>query len=198
MPITLLLCQILNGASETIRGKVFLIVGHYLLTSKPGKMKKTTSHFLAVLFTIIMTVFMFSGCKKEPQPDQQFNLDVTLKGGKSTVYLKFTQNPDPAKIIELDIKVHNLSPNHGYLLQRAVDEINVADGNCTSTSWLTLGKGLTPQSIFTDGNGDGEVELWRDVTSIATGAIFDIHFQVIDAVNSQVVLVSDCYKYTVR
>jgi hypothetical protein len=161
-------------------------------------MKKINAHFSVNLVFVMLIISAFSSCKKDPQADQGFNLDILLRDGKSFGYLKFTQDPDEAKIIELDIKVHNLKPNHEYLLQRAVDEINVVDGNCTSTTWLTLGKGLTPQSIHTDSYGVGEEALWRDVASVATGAKFDIHFQVIDAVNSQVALVSDCYQYTVR
>lgn len=128
-----------------------------------------------------------------------FDLNVKLNGNhNSRGLLKFRQDPDPDKIIELDIKVHHLLPNHEYLLQRAVDAINTVDGNCTSTSWLTLGKGLTPQSILTDDKGKGEEELWRDITAIPSGSTFDIHFRVIDAVSSAVVLTSDCYQYEVR
>jgi hypothetical protein len=79
-----------------------------------------------------------------------------------------------------------------------VDAINVVDGNCTSTSWLTLGKGLAPQSILTDEHGKGSESLWRDVTAIPSGSTFDIHFRVLDAVNGEVVLNSDCFQYTVR
>ncbi len=113
-------------------------------------------------------------------------------------FLKFRQDPDPAKIITLDIKVHKLLPNHEYLLQRAVDPINVVDGNCNSTTWLTLGKGLVPQSIFTDSHGKGKEALWRDITAVPTGASFDIHFQVVDKLSNAVVLTSDCYQYQVR
>jgi len=74
----------------------------------------------------------------------------------------------------------------------------VVDGDCTSTSWLTLGFGLTPHSILTDDKGDGEDELWRDVSVVPSGSTFDIHFRVLDAVTMQVVLTSDCYQYTVR
>ncbi|MGN6531750.1 MAG: hypothetical protein ACTHK0_08350 [Ginsengibacter sp.] len=91
-----------------------------------------------------------------------------------------------------------LIPNHEYLLQRAVDAINVVDGNCTSTAWLTFGKGLTPQSITTDADCNGEESLWRDVSAIASGSKFDIHFQIIDATSMAVVLTSDCYWYQVR
>lgn len=113
-------------------------------------------------------------------------------------FLKFRQDPDPAKIITLDIKVRKLLPNHEYLLQRAVDPINVLDGNCTSTTWLTLGKGLVPQSILTDSHGKGKEALWRDITAVPTGASFDIHFRVVDKISLAVVLTSDCYQYQVR
>ena len=94
--------------------------------------------------------------------------------------------------------VRDLEPNHQYLLQRAVDAANVVDGNCTSTSWLTLGKGLTPQSILTDDSGKGDEELWRDVSAVASGTAFDIHFRIVDATTMTVVLTSDCYQYVVR
>jgi len=111
-------------------------------------------------------------------------------------HIKFRQDGDTPKIITLDVWVHGLEPNHSYQLQRAVD--TNLDGNCTSTTWLTLGKGLTPQSILTDSKGRGQEDLWRDVSSVASGSTFDIHFQVIDEVTSAVVLTSDCYQYTVR
>lgn len=116
--------------------------------------------------------------------------------GRSIGHLKFRQDKDTLKIITLDIFVRGLEPNHSYLLQRAVD--TNLDGNCTSTTWLTLGKGLTPQSILTDSEGKGQEDLWRDVSSAASGATFDIHFQVIDEVTSAVVLTSGCYQYTIR
>ena len=74
----------------------------------------------------------------------------------------------------------------------------ILDGNCTGTNWLTLGFGLTPQSIFTDDKGDGGETLWRDLSAAPTGSIFDIHFRVIDAISGEIVLESDCYQYTVR
>ncbi len=135
--------------------------------------------------------------KNLPAPD--YSLNVNLKGWENYQgHLKFRQDTDPAKIIELQIKVHNLLPNHEYLLQRAVDPINVVDGDCTSTSWLTLGEGLSPRSIVTNDQGKGEADLWRDVSAIPSEAAFDIHFQVVDAVSLAVVLSSDCYQYKVR
>ena len=128
-----------------------------------------------------------------------FNLEVVLQGdGNNNGHIHFRQDPDPAKIITLDTKIHHLLPNHEYLLQRAVDAINVVDGNCTSTSWLTLGHGLTPQSILTNDKGDGEEELWRNVSAVPSGSSFDIHFRVVDAVTLEVLLTSDCYQYMVR
>lgn len=128
-----------------------------------------------------------------------FDLNAHLRGeGKKSGHIKFRQHPDAAKTITLDIWVQNLKPNHEYLLQRAVDAVNELDCNCTSTTWLTLGKGLVPQSILTDKRGNGSEALWRDITAIPTGSKFDIRFQVIDAVSSDVVLASDCHQYQVR
>ena len=173
----------------------------------------------AFAFLVLMTAL---GCKKESSNTQsedtvnstlkanngagstdgatsQFNLEVVLNGeGNNNGHIQFRQNPDAAKIIILDTKVHHLLANHTYVLQRAVDAINVVDGDCTSTSWLTLGFGLTPHAILTDDKGDGQDELWRDVSAVPSGSTFDIHFRVLDAVTMQVVLTSDCYQYTVR
>ena len=126
-----------------------------------------------------------------------YDLDVILYGqGKSIGYIMFRQDPDPAKIIALNTWVRNLEPNHSYLLQRAVD--TNLDGNCTGISWLTLGEGLQPKSIVTDKHGNGNAELWRNVSAVASGTSFDIHFRIIDAESLGVVLTSNCYRYTVR
>ena len=134
---------------------------------------------------------------KEDSQSALFNLNVRLFGvEESRGHIKFRQNLDLPKIVTLETKVHGLEPNHEYLLQRAVDL--TIDGNCTSNSWLTLGKGLTPQSILTDEDGSGEADLWRSVSSVPSGSVFDIHFQVIDKNSLAVVLTSDCYTYMVR
>ena len=128
-----------------------------------------------------------------------FNLEVILSGeGQRFGHVKFRQDNDIDKIVNLGVWVRDLEPNHEYKLQRAVDAANVVDGNCTSTTWLTLGLGLTPQSIFTDENGTGNQDLWRSLAAFAAGTSFDIHFQVIDAATSAVVLTSDCYNFTIR
>ena len=168
-----------------------------------------------ILF-ITISLFIASACQKESSSQEQnetvsnassnasaestpFNIEVILRGdGNRFGHVKFRQDVDPAKIIALDTWVRDLDPNHTYLLQRAVDAINVVDGNCTSTSWLTLGNGLTPQSILTNDKGTGRAELWRDISAIVSGSAFDIHFRVVDATTMAVVLTSDCYQYVVR
>jgi hypothetical protein len=169
---------------------------------------------ITVLLLSSLTLFTLS-CQKESSLKQQpqeefattigtannptFNLEVILRGEDGRLgHVKFRQDVDPSKIITLDTWVRDLEPNHQYLLQRAVDAANVVDGDCTSTSWLTLGRGLTPQSILTDDNGTGSEELWRDVSMVASGTAFDIHFRIVDASTMAVVLTSDCYQYTVR
>jgi len=99
-------------------------------------------------------------------------------------------------MIHLDTWVLGLQPNTRYQLQRAVDI--VLDGNCTSTSWLTLGKGLDPQSIITNNWGSGSAELFRSVATIPVGSTFDIHFRIVNENTEEVVLSSSCHEYTVR
>jgi len=143
----------------------------------------------------------FSGCKKDESPlNPLYDLDVPLHGGAKNAgagFIKFRQNPDTARVITLDTWVRNLEPNHSYLLQRAVNPIADPTG-CSSTAWLTLGEGLQPKSILTNSHGDGNANLWRDITAIARGTAFHIHFQVIDATTLTPVLTSDCFDYTVR
>jgi hypothetical protein len=147
-----------------------------------------------------MTLF---SCKKNPPgpDDSGFNLNVVLRGDAKSLpgssgYIEFRQDPDTARIIDLNTWVHNLEPNHSYLLQRAVNPITTPD--CPSTAWLTLGLGLQPQAINTDDHGNGHEDLWRAVTSTARGTQFHIHFQIVDAITLAPVLTSDCYEYTVR
>ena len=121
-----------------------------------------------------------------------FNLEVVLRG-EGFGLIKFRQPNDDAFIVYLDVWVRDLAPNTSYLLQRAVDT-NV-DDNCTSTAWLTLGRGLQPQSITTDATGTGREKLFR-ILPPSPGLEFDIHFRVIDA-SGTVVLESACYQYVV-
>ena len=129
-----------------------------------------------------------------------FNLQAILRpaaGGPDDGFglVKFRQPNDADKIVYLDVSVRNLAPNHSYYLQRATDP-NVND-DCTGTNWLTLGQGPMPVAITTDDNGTGRAALFRDLGALPIGAQFDIHFRVIDAVNSVAVLESDCYQFTV-
>jgi len=128
-----------------------------------------------------------------------YDLNVLLSAtsnGPELGFIKFRQNEGEPQLIHLDTRVHGLEPNTNYLLQRAVD--TALDGNCTSTTWLTLGKGLDPQAIVTNDKGFGEAELFRSVSAIPVGSTFDIHFQIIKEGTLDVVLSSDCYQYTVQ
>jgi hypothetical protein len=123
-----------------------------------------------------------------------FNLEVILRGD-GFGHVKFRQPNDDEKVVYLDTWVRGLTPNRSYLLQRAVD--TTIDDNCTSSAWLTLGRGAAPQSIDTDDRGTGTAELFRSLAASPEGATFDIHFRVIDAITSAVVLESGCYQFTV-
>jgi hypothetical protein len=129
-----------------------------------------------------------------------FNLEVILRpvaGAPDNGFglVKFRQPKDADQIVYLDVWVRDLAPSHNYYLQRATDT-SVNDA-CTGTNWLTLGQGTVPQAITTDETGTGRADLFRNLSTIALGTEFDIHFRVIDAVTSAVVLESACYQYTV-
>jgi len=166
------------------------------------KAKFTMSKMSKIVFIMALTAIFF-GCKKDfpDKPESPFEINVVLngegKGNSPSGFIKFRQDPDTARIIDLDTWVIHLSPNHSYLLQRAVNPIADPNG-CTSTAWLTLGRGLQPLAIETDAHGAGHADFWRDVTAVARGTGFHIHFQVIDATTLATVLTSDCYDYTVR
>jgi hypothetical protein len=128
------------------------------------------------------------------------NLEVILRpvaGGPDGAFglVKFRQPKDASKIVNLGVWVRDLAPDHGYYLQRATDA-NVND-DCTGTNWLKLGQGPVPAVITTDGTGTGRADLFRDLSAIPLGMQFDIHFRVIDADTSAVVLESACYQFTV-
>jgi hypothetical protein len=129
-----------------------------------------------------------------------FNLEVILRpvvGGPDNGFglVKFRQPKDAFNIVNLDTWVRDLTPSHSYYLQRAVDS-NVNDV-CTGTNWLTLGQGPVPEAIVTDETGTGRADLWRNLAAVPLGTEFDIHFRVIDAVTSAVVLESGCYQFVV-
>jgi hypothetical protein len=125
-----------------------------------------------------------------------FNLEVILRneaGGFGLV--RFRQPNDADLIVYLDTWVRGLAPNTSYQLQRAVDT-NV-DDDCTSTSWLTLGKGAVAQAILTDDSGAGREALFRSVAAFPVGSEFDIHFRVIEAGSGALALASECYQFTI-
>ncbi len=125
-----------------------------------------------------------------------FNLQVILRGTDAGFgHVKFRQPNDDALIIHLDTWVRDLTPNHDFRLQRATD--GILDGDCTGQNWLTLGEGLTPKAITTDGRGTGRAALWRSVAAFPVGSTFDIHFRLLDGATQAVVLQSGCYEFTI-
>ncbi|MEP6713466.1 MAG: hypothetical protein ABJA37_13655 [Ferruginibacter sp.] len=159
---------------------------------------------LKIILPFAVFLLAFSSCKKDDSYplNPLYDLDITLHGqtkgaGSGSGFIKFRQNPDTARVITLDTWVTNLQPHHSYLLQRAVNPVADVTG-CSSTAWLTIGEGLQPKSIVTNAHGDGSAKLWRDITSVARGAAFHIHFQIVDEATLAPVLTSDCFDYTVR
>jgi hypothetical protein len=160
---------------------------------------------LLKLFAVLATLTTVAAAAAQADPPwgpatPNFNLEVILRpaaGGPDNSFglVKFRQPKDADVIVYLDVWVRDLAPNHSYFLQRATDS-NVND-DCTGTNWLTLGQGLVPQAITTDERGTGRADLWRNLAAIPLGTEFDIHFRVIDAVSSSVVLASACYQFTV-
>jgi hypothetical protein len=125
-----------------------------------------------------------------------FNLEAILRGdGFGLVEFRQAKNSS-GNIINLDVSVRDLAPNSSYSLQRAVD--TVLDGECTGTNWLTLGQGATPYAIETDERGTGRASLWRDLSALAPGTAFDIHFRVVQTGTTDVALESGCYRFVVR
>ena len=129
-----------------------------------------------------------------------FNVQAILRpaaGGPEDGFgrVKFRQPNDADKIVYLGVSLRNLAPNHGYYLQRATD--TSVDDDCTGTNWLTLGRGLTIVAITTDDRGTGRAQLFRDLAALPASTQFDIHFRVIDAATTAVVLESGCYQFTV-
>lgn len=129
--------------------------------------------------------------------DAPYNLNVLLTSAShhgGLGLLAFRQRVDEPFIVHLNVLVIHLAASSNYRLQRAADPF---DGQCTSESWLTLGKGLVPQDITTNGFGIGYEELFRMLTSPA-GTSFDIRFRVIEASTGAVVLSSECRAFTIR
>ena len=169
--------------------------------------KNSTKSNTVRLALIVFSITAFISCVKTIPKEElsPYNLDVRLTSSETMKFdskhvgfgfLKFRQDPNVPLTITLDTWVYNLAPNHDYFLQRAVNPITDAD--CTSTAWLTLGKGPVTQPIHTDGFGNGMENLFRNVPASSEGTTFRIHFQIFDSVSLTTVLASDCLQYTVR
>ena len=131
-----------------------------------------------------------------PAEQPPFNLEAILRGD-GFGHVKFRQVKDSThNIIDLDVWVRDLLPSTSYSLQRATD--TTLDEVCTGTNWLTLGDGPTPHAIVTDETGTGRASLWRDLSALAPGTAFDIHFRVVLTGTTTVVLQSDCHRFIVR
>jgi hypothetical protein len=155
---------------------------------------------LLLLLTALLALSGGIAAGASAQATPNFNLEVILRpvtGGPDGGFglVKFRQPNDADVIIHLDVWVRDLAPNHSFFLQRATDT-NVND-DCAGTNWLTLGQGPVPQAITTDDRGTGRADLFRGLPASSVGTEFDIHFRVIDAVTSAVVLESACYQFTV-
>src|SRR6476619_243135 len=123
-----------------------------------------------------------------------FNVEATLlpvQGGPADGFglVRFRQPKDADVIAYLNIWVRDLAPGRTYLVQRAVDP--VVNDVCAGTNWAmpTLG------AVTTDLTGMGRVGLTRSLAAIPLGTELDIHFRVIDAATSAVVLQSGCYQF---
>ena len=104
--------------------------------------------------------------------------------------IKFRQPKDADLIVELDVWVRDLLPNHTYVVQRAAE--GPANGECTGSNWTmpTLG------TITTDDRGTGRAALLRPLPASLLGTEFDIHFRIAEAPDAASgVLASGCYQF---
>ena len=123
------------------------------------------------------------------------DLNVELNGaGEAEGSIRFRQPNDGLIQISLDTRIEGLAPDHDYYLQRAA---LVMGNGCVDGGWLTLGLGTVVTPIHTDGEGEGHAMLFRNLPATLVGTAFDIHFQIIDATTSAVVMQSRCYQYIV-
>jgi len=147
---------------------------------------------LLKLFTLLAVLAVGIAAAAQAEPGR--NLEAILRpaalgpeGGFGLV--KFRQPRDEDKIVYLDVWVRNLEPNHTYSFQRATD-MEVNDDCTAATNWATLG------TVTTDDRGTGRAQLTRNLSAVAEGTEFDIHFRVLDGATA--VLESGCYQFTVR
>jgi hypothetical protein len=164
---------------------------------------------------LLLAAFVATACKDGPTSPQQVAVAGTVQADRSTGdtpnytlevllrgdgfgHVKFRQpGNDDAHTVFLGVWVRDLEPNTTYQLQRAVDM--TLDGICTGTGtgWVTLGFN-SPGSFTTDDKGTGTADFFRTFAATSVGATFDIHFRVVLAGTTTVVLASDCYQFTVK
>jgi hypothetical protein len=167
---------------------------------------------------VLIAALAAIGCKEGPTAPRALSANTTMAGDRSTGdtpnynlevllrpagswagfgHVKFRQSGnDDVQRVDLGVWVRDLAPNTEYQLQRAVD--TNLNGSCTSSSWLTLGKGAVPQSILTDANGTGREDLFRILPN-AAGSTFDIYFRIVRKDAPTVpVLTSECYQFSVK
>jgi hypothetical protein len=141
-----------------------------------------------------------SGATGNGPASPPFNLQAVLRapdGADGFGLVAFRQPNDGLVRIYLDAWVRGLAPDTDYWLERAVD--TTLDGDCTSEGWLTLGAGLTPLALRTDGGGTGREAFYRDLPSALVGQTYDIHFRIVTAATPPVeVLRSGCERYVVQ
>jgi hypothetical protein len=104
--------------------------------------------------------------------------------------IRFRQPKDAELVVELDVWVRDLLPNHTYVVQRAAE--GPANGECTGSNWTmpTLG------TITTDDRGTGRAALSRPLPAALLGAEVDIHFRIAESADAASgVLASGCYQF---
>jgi hypothetical protein len=147
-----------------------------------------------------MTTAAVASARPSGPATPNFNLEAVLRpvtGGPDNGFglVKFRQPKDSDTIAYLGVWVRDLAPHHDYSLQRATD--TTVNNDCVGTNWLTLGQGLVAHAVTTDGRGTGRADLFRNLAAIPLGTELDIHFRVIDATTSAVVLASACYQFRI-
>lgn len=150
---------------------------------------------LLTLFALLATLAVAAAAGAQADPGR--NIEAVLRPAAeapegSFGLITFRQPKDESTIINLDVWVRDLLPNHTYTVQRATD--TTVNDTCTGANWTmpTLG------SITTDERGTGQVALTRPLPATLIGTELDIHFRLVDSAAPDVaVLQSDCYQFTV-
>lgn len=170
---------------------------------------KSLRHVVVVM-TTFAPALLGLGCAVDSStlppasPDQAdtpffYNIEIVLRGAnrfEGRGWISFRQPVDADVIAYLDTRVSDLLPRATYQLQRATD--SVLDGVCTGTNWITLGAGTVAKDIVTDNDGDGSASLYRNLGAASVGSTFDIAFRLVNVGTSEVVLTSNCHRFTVR